>query len=198
MAATDIRQRTAVLFVAVLVGHVLLISAQVNSKTGVPLLESVTFGAFSQVQRAASAVTGGIRTMWTGYVHLRGVRAENDDLKRQLSDLQVQLQRERAAAQRAQQLETLLGFQQQVDLKTVAASIIGAGASPEFRTVSIDKGSGSGLATDMAVIAPTGVVGRIVTPATSASKVQLLIDRNAGAGAVVERTRAQGIIVGTG
>ena len=48
----------------------------------------------------------------------------------------------------------------------------------------------------MAVIAPTGVVGRIVTPTAHASKVQLLIDRNAAAGALVERSRAQGVVVG--
>jgi rod shape-determining protein MreC len=50
----------------------------------------------------------------------------------------------------------------------------------------------------MAVIAPTGLVGRIVTPTAHVSKVQLLIDRNAAAGALVERSRAQGIVVGTG
>ena len=52
----------------------------------------------------------------------------------------------------------------------------------------------------MAVIAPAGVVGRIVVPSGSAAKVQLLIDRNAAAGAVIERgeSRAQGVVVGTG
>ena len=50
----------------------------------------------------------------------------------------------------------------------------------------------------MAVIAPTGLVGRVVTPTANASKVQLVIDQNAAAGALMERTRAQGIVVGTG
>ena len=48
----------------------------------------------------------------------------------------------------------------------------------------------------MAVIATTGVVGRIVTPTANAAKVQMLIDRNAAAGALVERSRAQGVVVG--
>ena len=50
----------------------------------------------------------------------------------------------------------------------------------------------------MAVIAPAGVVGRIILPTGRAAKVQLLIDRDAAAGAVTERSRAQGIVVGTG
>ena len=35
-------------------------------------------------------------------------------------------------------------------------------------------------------------------PTARASKLQLLIDRNAAAGAIVERSRAQGVVVGTG
>jgi rod shape-determining protein MreC len=198
MAVTDIRQRTAVLFVAVMLGHILLISAQVNSRTGVPLLEAVTFGVFSEVQRVASSLAGGVRNAWSGYVNLRGVRGENEQLKRQLGELQVQFQQEHAAAENAHQLEALLGFQQELSVRTIAAGVIGAGASPDFRTVTIDKGSSAGLKADMAVIAPTGVVGRIVTPAARASKVQLLVDRNAGAGALVERSRAQGVVLGAG
>jgi rod shape-determining protein MreC len=198
MPVTDFRQSTAGLFVAVMLGHVLLISAQVNSSKGVPLLEVVTFGAFSEVQRAAAGVTGGVRNAWNGYIDLRGVRAENERLRQQLGDLQVNFQQERAKAERARQLERLLGFREEIRIETIPASVIGAGASLDFRTLTIDTGTKSGVATDMAVIAPTGVVGRIVTPTGHAAKVQLLIDRNAAAGALVERSRAQGVVVGTG
>jgi rod shape-determining protein MreC len=198
MALADIRQRTAVLFIAVMLGHIILISAQVNSRAGVPLLEVATFGAFAEVQRAAADGTGGIRSAWNGYINLRGVRAENEALKRQLGELQVKFQQERAAAGRTRQLEQLLGFQQQIVTKSVATVVIGASASPDSRTVTIDKGTSSGVRLNMAVIAPTGVVGRVVTPAAHASKVQLLVDRNAGAGALVDRSRAQGVILGSG
>jgi rod shape-determining protein MreC len=198
MALADIRQRTAVLFIAVMLGHIILISAQVNSRAGVPLLEVATFGAFAEVQRAAADGTGGIRSAWNGYINLRGVRAENETLKRQLGELQVRFQQERAAAERTRQLEQLLGFQQQIVTKSVATVVIGASASPDSRTVTIDKGTSSGVRLNMPVIAPTGVVGRVVTPTAYASKVQLLVDRNAGAGALVDRSRAQGVILGSG
>jgi rod shape-determining protein MreC len=49
----------------------------------------------------------------------------------------------------------------------------------------------------MAVIAPEGVVGRIVEqPPLYAAKVQLLIDREAGAGAMIERSGASGVVTG--
>src|SRR5262245_50788797 len=150
--ASDIRQRTAVLFVAVMLGHLLLISAQVNSKKGVPLLEVAPFGLFSEIQRAAASATGGVHNAWNGYINLRGVRAENEQLKRQLADLQIQFQQERASAGRAHELEELLGLQQKLEMTTVAAVVIGAGPSPDFRTVTLDRGLGAGLKANMAVI----------------------------------------------
>jgi len=198
MPVTDFRQRTAVLFIAVVLGHIILISAQVNSRAGVPLLEVVTFGAFAEVQRGAAGLTGSIRDAWSGYGNLRGVRAENEALRRQLGELQVQFQQERALAGRARQLEQLLGFQKELQVQTIPASVIGASASLDFRGITIDRGTNTGVSANMAVIAPTGLVGRIVTPTTHASKVQLLIDRNAAAGALVERSRAQGIVIGSG
>ncbi|MCM3881665.1 MAG: rod shape-determining protein MreC [Vicinamibacterales bacterium] len=198
MALADIRQRTAVLFIAVMLGHIILISAQVNSRSGVPLLEVVTFGVFAEIQRGAAGMTGSIRNAWSGYVDLRGVRAENARLRQELGEIQVRFQQEHESAERTRQLERLLGFQHQIGIDTVPTNVIGAGASPDSRTVTIDRGTSSGVRLNMAVIAPTGVVGRVVTPTAHASKVQLLVDRNAGAGALVVRSRAQGVVVGAG
>jgi rod shape-determining protein MreC len=126
------------------------------------------------------------------------VQAENAALKTRLDTLQIELQEQRALAERSQQLQKLLDLRDRVNLPTTAADIIGLGASPDFQTVTISKGTTDGLKADMAVLSPAGVVGRIVTPSARASKVQLLIDRNAAAGALVERSRAQGVVLGTG
>jgi rod shape-determining protein MreC len=198
MAIADIRTRTGYLFLGVVLGHILLISAQVNSRTGVPVLESVTFGVFSEVQRIVFGATSAVRRVWTGYVGLRQVKAQNDSLKQQLSDAQVALQAQRALADRARGLERLLELRDRTDLQTSAAQIIGAAATPDFRTVTVDKGTSAGLKVDMAVIAPAGVVGRVVVAGLHAAKVQLLIDRNAAAGAIIERSRAQGVVIGGG
>lgn len=198
MALLDIRQRTGYLFMAITVGHIVLISAQVNTDRGVPVLEAVTFGTFAEVQRGASSVIGGVRTSWGDYLALQGVRSDNERLRQDVARLQIALQQERAQAQQSRTLEQLLELRSQAQLATVAAGVIAGSASPDFRTLTIDKGSGDGLRPDMAVIAPAGVVGRIITPSARAAKVQLLIDRNAAAGALVERSRAQGVVEGTG
>jgi rod shape-determining protein MreC len=198
MAVVDIRRRTGYLFLAVIVGHVILISTQVTTKRGVPMLQDAVFGVFSEVQRGANAVTTGVRTSWQDYFALQQVRSENDQLKKDIGDLRVRLQQERALAQQTQSLQKLLDLKTGTELSTTGASVIAGGASPEFRTITVDKGTQDGLRANMAVIAPAGVVGRVIQPSSRASKVQLLIDRNAAAGALIERTRAQGVVVGSG
>jgi len=198
MALLDIRRRSGYLFLAVMLFHVILISAQVNSRSGVPVLESVTFGVFAEAQRGLATAFSGLRRMWDRYVWLRGVEAENASLRRQLEVVQVQYQERRALADRARALEELLALRDRSSLETVAAEIIAASASPDFRTLTIDKGTNEGLKRDMAVIASEGVVGRIVVPSSGAAKVQMLIDRNAAAGALIERSRAQGVALGGG
>jgi len=198
VALLDIRQRAGHLFLAVMLGHVILISAQVNSRTGVPILEAVTFGIFAEVQRGTSAGASVVRRVWRGYVGLRDMKADNDELKRQLASAEIQLQEQRALADRSRVFERLLNLRDHSKLSTTAAEVIGASATPDFRTLTIDKGTRDGLRPDMAVIAPAGVVGRIVVPSARAAKVQLLIDRNAAAGAIIERSRAQGVAIGAG
>jgi rod shape-determining protein MreC len=198
MAIADIRQRPGVVLGGAILLHVVLISAQVNTASGLPVLQVVTFGSFSEVQRGTMAIFDGVRGMWSGYVALQEVQQENTALKQELQTLQVRLQQERAEAQRTDNLRQLLELRERAQLDTVAAEVIAGAANTDFRTVTIDKGTSEQLATDMAVISPAGVVGRVILPSRRASMVQLLIDRNAAAGALIERTRVQGVVVGIG
>ena len=190
-------QRTGYLVLAVVVGHVILISAHVNARPGASVLENLTFGVFAKAQRLATSVGNGVVGVWTGYVGLRGLRSENEVLARDVAALQFQLQEQRAMAQRAHRLEQLLEFRQLLALPTMSARVIAADATPYFLTLTVDRGTEDGIRSDQAVLAPTGVVGRVVgQPAARAARVQLLTDRNAAAGALIERTRASGVVMG--
>ena len=198
MALLDIRQRTGWLFMAVVVGHILLISTQVATRRGVPVLEALTFGVFAEVQRTTTSGIGSARDVWQNYFALQQTRQENQQLRTEVAQLRVGLQQERALAEQSRMLQKLLDMKMETPLKTTAAYVIAGAASPDFRTATIDKGTKDGLKPDMAVISPAGVVGRIILPTSRAAKIQLLIDRDAAAGAVTERGRAQGVVVGTG
>ncbi len=193
-----IRQRTGYLLLTVVVGQIILISAQVNSRTGDSVLETVSVGAFAEVQRVLTSLGSSARDLWSGYVELRVVQEENRALRQQVAELELGLQQQRALAQQSRSLERLLALKETIDVETTSARVIASDATPWFRTLTIDRGSSDGLRNDQAVIAPSGVVGRIVgRPGPRAAKVQLLIDRNAAAGAVIERTRAAGVIMGS-
>jgi rod shape-determining protein MreC len=197
--AESFRRRTGVIFVVAVVSQVLLVSAQVQTRSGVRVLEAVSFGAFARVQGVTSSAIRGVRDVWENYAELRGAREENQALKQQLADLEIQLQGQRALAARTSKLQELLALQQSTELPTVAAEVIGGNpnAMAGIREITIGRGTADGVQAGMAVIAPRGIVGRVIgQPASRAARVQLLIDKYAAAGALTERTRAGGMVVG--
>ena len=198
MALLEIRQRTGWLFVVVVVAHLILISAQARGGGDVSVLSRVVFGAFAEVQRGASSAIGGVQNAWQNYFALQQIRQQNEALEQEVAGLRVALQQEQSAATQARGLMTQLELKQELPIRTTGARVIGGSPNPAFWTMTIDKGTQDGVQADMAVIAPAGVVGRIVQPSARSSKVQLLIDSNAAAGAIVERSRAQGVVVGRG
>ena len=192
------RQRTGYLVLAVVLGHVILISAQVNARRDTSLLENVTVGVLTEAQRLMTSARDHVVDAWSGYVDLRDVHAQNEALSGAVAELELRLQEQRALAQRARSLQELLELRQRVELPTASAHVIASDATPYFRTLTVDRGTGDRVRADSAVFASRGVVGRIIgTPGPRASRVQLLIDRNAAAGARIERTRASGVVMGS-
>lgn len=193
------RRRVGPLLVTTLLGHLLLVSLQVNTAGGVTVFSALVFGAFGEVQRLAGGAASAAETSWARYVALWRVQDENVRLRAQVEDLEIRLQEQRSLAQRAERLEGLLGVQPRVPQKTVAAEVVAGDATSWFRTVTIDRGSRDGIAPDMAVLSPRGLVGRIIgrpAPTARAARVQLLVDRSAAAAAMIERSRTGGIVVG--
>jgi len=180
------------------VGHVLLISAQVVSPSGPSFLRLAFVGVVTETQRATWALVGGVRSVWDGYVALRGMRAENERLARENTELRVRLQQERANASATEQLRGLIDLRPRVPWTTTGAEVVAGSTSPDFRSVTIDKGFSEGVKRDMPVISPAGVVGRIATPSGHTATVQLIIDRSAAAAGRIERSRAEGIALGNG
>ena len=93
MSALELRPRNSTyLFLSVVVAQLVLISAQVTTKTGAPILQAIAFGIVSEVQLAGSAVVRAAVGFWTGYVDLRGLRDENERLRGELGQARIALQ----------------------------------------------------------------------------------------------------------
>jgi rod shape-determining protein MreC len=192
-----IRRRTLTLFVTVCLAHVLLISAQVQSKNGLPVIETVAFGAFAGVQRLTTGVGDAISGGWTNYFALRGAARENAALKQRVLDLEGALQQQQALVARTRSLEDALGLKQTLVEPMLAAEVIAGNPAPGTLTVTINRGSADGITEDMAVIGARGVVGRVITPvAKNAATVQLIVGRTAATAVVFERSNAGGMATG--
>jgi len=152
----NIRKRTGWVLFWVMMPQVILVSWQVQTKSGTRVLQAVAFEIFSRVQHGTASVVSGTRGFWGNYVALRGVRVENEDLKRRVAGLEVQLQQEHAMASRSERLQALMDLKTMATFPTLAAEVIAGNLDPVMRTVTIDRGSVDGVLADMAVVAPAG------------------------------------------
>jgi rod shape-determining protein MreC len=192
-----IRRRTLTLFIVVCLGHILLISSQVQSRSGLPVIQAAAFGVFAGVQRLTAAVADGVSRGWTSYFALRGAVRENAALRQQILDLQVTVQRQQADVARTRALQDALELKARTPDTMVAADVIAGNPAPGALTVTINRGSSDGIAPDMAVIGARGVVGRVISPVVPfAATVQLLVGRSAGVAVVFERSGAGGVATG--
>jgi rod shape-determining protein MreC len=198
MARADAGRRARSLLVAAVLGHVLLISAQVATPAGPSLLRITLVGVVTGIQEASWLVAGAIHGVWDGYAALRNVRRDNARLTQENTDLRVQLQQARANAAGADAMRELLDLRPHLPWKTTGADVVAGSLSPDFRAVTIDKGLTDGISSDMPVLNAAGVVGRVAQPSANTATVQLLIDRSAAAAVRIERTRAEGIALGNG
>jgi len=181
------RRRTLTLLVVLCLGHVLLISSQVPAASGTSALGSAAFGSVTRVQSAIGGVSGGVGGFWQHYLALGGVSRDNEALRARVLELEGQLQGERARGTRVDALEDALKMQRSVVARTLAARVIAGNPITGVLTVNIDRGTADGVERNMAVINDRGLVGRVIgTPSARAATVQLLIDRTAAAGALIE------------
>lgn len=123
--------------------------------------------------------------------------------KESLSDLKKENQRLTAkvaelseSKKTATRLEKMLKLKSTYNLKSTAAKIIGTSGDGYTSTVTIDKGSSDGMKLNMPVTSSVGVIGQIIEVSRSTSKVRLLTDENSGISAMVQNTRAQGMLHG--
>ena len=198
MAPPDAGRRARSLLVVVVLGHVLLISAQVATPAGPSLLRTTVVAVVTIVQEGSWRVAGGIHDVWDGYAALRGVREDNMRLAREIVDLRVQLQQARANAAGADQMRAQLDLRPHLPWRTTGADVVAGSLSPDYRAITIDKGLGDGIARDMPVINAAGVLGRVAQSVAGTATVQLIIDRAAAAAVRVDRTRAEGVAMGNG
>lgn len=175
------------------------LAVQVRKNTGSDssrLIRVWAIGAVSPFEKALVWAQNSTRNVWHNYLYLRGVRAENRDLRSQIEQMRIEQVRMAQDADQARRLQTLLAFKEQFISQTRAAQVIGSSGSEQSRSVFIDKGENDGIKADMSVITADGIVGKVLRAYSSTSLVLLISDQTSGVGAILEKSRLQGIVRG--
>lgn len=152
----------------------------------------------SPFQKELTGFYQSVKNIWNRYFFLVAAAHENQRLKNELGERLQQLNECNETALANQRLRHLLGFEPDVPRPMIAAQVVGRDPSPWSKTVIVDKGTGDGIREGAPVVVPEGVVGVVVEASQGYAKVLLLIDPNSAVDALVQATRARGIVKGGG
>ena len=194
------RYRNLTILVGILFLQVLGLAVQVKRSSeneSSRLIRIWAVNAVTPFEKGIVWVQHSSSNLWHSYFYLRGVRQENRDLKQKIEQLEIEKVRLSEDANQARRLQALLAFKEQFIARTIAAQVIGSSGSEQSRSVYIDKGANFNLKPDMAVITSGGVVGKTLRIFQSTAQVLLINDQTSGVGAILEKSRLQGVLRGT-
>jgi rod shape-determining protein MreC len=175
-----------------------LLSLSVQRSPLVHKLEGVLISLTAPGLQVLHYAGDSVKRLWLGYLYLVGVQKENRLLRQRLEEAEQKEARYQEALKAVQRLEALLDLKRQLALPVIGARIVAYDPSLWSRAAIIDQGKAAGVEVGQAVVAPAGIVGRIVEVYPRHAKVMLIVDRLSGADAMIQRTRVRGILQGKG
>lgn len=190
------KKNPRLLLVVLVILHLILISLnRVPGQPNIRYLQIVVMSGATPLQWLASHTVSLVKSVWAGYIDLRGAKRENEWLKARNSQLESQNIELREKAKVFEQLEALNQSTALSSYRRVNALVIGRDSENWFKTVLIDRGSIAGVEKDQPVVTVDGLVGRVINVSPISAQVLLITDERHGAGAVVART-AENRLVG--
>ena len=135
---------------------------------------------------------------WQRYVAIVDAEEENGSLRTRIAELEEENLQLREALVASGRLQRIAAMRERFETPMLPAELVGVDASPWFRSVLVDRGRHDGVHSGMPVISEHGLVGLVSATSRTAAKTMLLLDRQSSIDGVVQRSRARGIVRGTG
>lgn len=162
------------------------------------MFERTVMTIFSPVPKFVNWIGGTAQDIHHGYLDMRRAVNENVELHRKVAALTTENLKLRQSEGDLRRLRSLLAYSEQFDLQTSMAQTIMLDTAGRFKSIIIDRGSADGVQVNDVIANANGLIGRVVLTTKDLSKVQLVTDNNASIGALIERTRRQGVVRGSG
>jgi rod shape-determining protein MreC len=187
------------LFVALVLTALVLITLDFRGEEGQADAgrDSVTTG-LAPFERSLARVLAPVRNLGDGVVDLLATRAENQRLRAEVAELRERRRVFADLEREIEELRALLGYRDTAELVTVPGRVIAVSPSNFEWTLTIDVGERDGVERGMAVVAAQGLVGRVLTTTSTASRVLLAVDPNFSVAARSVATSSLGLVDGRG
>ncbi|HWQ61602.1 MAG TPA: rod shape-determining protein MreC [Negativicutes bacterium] len=186
-----LNKKAVILTVAVITVFLLAVSAS-RGKYNFYWSERIVTVVLAPVEYVVSKVGYVVRQTGTSagelfsvYQQNQVLREENDNLRRAIID-NTEIVAENA------RLKALLDYRKAApQFDTVIATVIARDPAAWTNIIVINRGTAHGIAKDMAVITPQGLVGSVVQAYGSSAKVQLVLDPRSAVGGLVQRPESR-------
>ncbi|HFQ81097.1 MAG TPA: rod shape-determining protein MreC [Desulfobacterales bacterium] len=187
-----------VLIIAVLIPLILYVALTSIGRREFNMPHRLALEVMGPVQGTFAKSMSLVSGIWRHYISLTKVAVDNERLRREINKYRQKNAEFREAAALNGQLQKLLDLDKRLKLPTVTARIIGRDPSLWFKTLTIDKGSTSGISAGMAAVTPNGVAGQVINTSPHYAKIMAATDPNSAIDAIIQDNRLQGIIKGDG
>jgi rod shape-determining protein MreC len=188
-------RQTAWLLAALLAAQLILLSVEAPSPDGPGdnVLESTLLRAVAPISHAVSTLAGGVQGLGSGWRSHRTLVEENRELKAEVDELERRLLRMDGLEAEVDRLSEALDYRQSADHELRVADVVYADHSSWMATMIVYVGEHP-AEVNQPVVGDDGLVGRVVDVVPGYARVQLLSDSAAAVGAMIQRTRRQGVV----
>jgi rod shape-determining protein MreC len=192
------KYHTAVIASVLIIISLIILSLNLKRQGEAGFFRKLIIETATPFENAIGSAIHGIGNVWKRYIFLIGLEEENRKLKKKVDILTGELIKYREVYLEGLRLKEHLALRENVELPMVVARVIGREGISVFKTILINKGTTDGIRVGMPVASPEGVVGRVVEASWNVSRVLLVIDFNSNIDAIIQGSRAQGVLQGGG
>lgn len=191
-------RRNLIIFVSLVLVSFALMTFDIRRSQSPSFFEKALMWVVSPVQNLITYTLDSTGDVVNHYLLVADVSRENEKLKVEIDKLIQQNNQLREELRKRDRVAELLRYQEQRELKSVVATVIGKDATQWARVVFINKGTQDGIRENLAVVTHAGVVGHVIQAGLNTSKVMLVVDGRSSIDTLFSHDRVSGIVVGTG
>lgn len=188
-------KKKLIAFLVGIVACIALVTSQ--SSLNASLFESAIGVVVTPFQDIISGVTSWTDSTISASQEKRNLKEENETLSIEIARLQQENRRLSLFQEENERLSALLNIAQRYpQYDSFGTTITAKTPGMWYNTFTIDKGTGDEVSADMVLIAPEGIVGKVLESGLTYSKAQSILDSRSSVPAMSARTGDLGVVKG--